>query len=791
MFKWILSLLLLTSFSTNLLYALDISLQGARENFENYSILHIKDKNKFLCQEIKNDFEVTTKIICAFPKAPAKELKTLQNDFFKIDTQIKKKTFFLIITAYKNMKLFPVIFNLNEDDSVFSVDTELAKHWMIVGYNKKIPYIESQEPSETAINFPFMLEKDKLPYVGSLDMEGNPVHIQEVGDVSDYLKIKRLYIEKKYENCLELIEEVMREYPSSLFTAELLYYKIRANSQLKDKNEDVIELSKVYLREYSSDDNVAEILSLLARAYSRSGMNGQAEYFFDRLFSEHESSPYAKWGYIYIGEMLEESGGLSKALSYYEKALHDTTDIDIAATAAFRLALSKINSSKKQEATEYIMKIIKAKPSFFASKYEESLDMMQIFADEEVYMGASAIAKALVDEINAEYDEYESLLKYVGIWLAKTPQKKEALAALNEYLRIFPDGLYLSEVQVAKDSLFFDVSDANVSAKIADYNNLIETYAEDTIGKRAIYEKAKLMNANKMYSDVLLFKDELLALDDITYPDTKEIVNSAALGAMEQALENKECHSVLKISGEYSIELSDKWDDGIYECAMKGADFALAGTITSKNLKSQDINARKKWLYRYIKVDFATGNYSDVVKASQELITLIADDKNSEYKDVYRVLFDTYQRLEDSNKMIEAMSNIQKIYGKDYKDIERYVAVMAIGSDKNDDNLVLKYGNEVMQIQNSSDSYAQSPFVEFALYQAYINKEDVNKALEIIKSLDKVKLSKNNRARQKYLLGSTYDKLWRGEEAQAAYKEAIEADAASAWAKLAEGAKED
>ncbi|MFT7004231.1 MAG: tetratricopeptide (TPR) repeat protein, partial [Sulfurimonas sp.] len=322
-------------------------------------------------------------------------------------------------------------------------------------------------------------------------------------------------------------------------------------------------------------------------------------------------------------------------------------------------------------------------------------------------------------------------------------------------------------------------------------NALIATYTEDSIGKRALYEKANLMNENAMYAKVLEFKDELLSLDEATYPDTKDIVNKAALGVMELALKNKECYSVLKISAEYSITLSDKWDDGIYECAMKGADFTLAKSTTSKNLKSTDLNVRKKWLYRYIKVDFATGNYSDVVKASEELIVLISDDKDSVYKDVYRVLFDTYQRLENTQKMIETISNIEKVYGVNYKDIERYISVMAIGSDKKDDNLVIKYANEVMKIQKGSNSNAQSPFVEFALYQAYINKKELNKAFEVIKSLDEVEISKPQRARQKYLLGSVLDKLWRGEEAQIAYKDAIQADSTSAWAKLAEDAKED
>lgn len=784
-----LKLMLLAFFSLNL-FALDISMQGARANFEDYSTLHIKDKNRFLCQEMKDDFEVVTQIICAFSKAPSRELKPIQNDFFKIESQIKKKTFFLIITPFKKMKLYPIVFNLSEDDTIFDANAELAYQWMIVGYIGEMPFLKSQDSSDVAINFPFFLDKNKLPYVGSLDMEGNPVHIKEVNDVSEYLKIKKLYANKEYENCLDLIDEVMLEYPSSLFRAELLYYKIKTSAKLEGNNDEVIELSKIYLREYSSDDNVAEVLSLIARAYSLEGVGTQADYFFDRLFSEHRDSPFAKWGYIYKAEVLEESGAASKALSFYEMALNETSDIDIAATAAFKLAQHNISREKEKSASEYAMKIVNAKASFFVSKYEESLRMMDSFSDKEDYLTAAAIARALLDEINIEYTEYESLVKDLGIWLAKTSKKEEALAALNKYFEIFPDGLFDAEVQVAKDSLFFDIDDANLTTKLADYDKLEERYRDDSIGKRAIYEKAKLMLENSMFRDVLAFKDRLLELDPTIYEDTQTIINDAAIGAMEEALKAKECHSVLHIATEYSIKLSDSWDDGIYECAMKGADFLLAKNTALKNLKSKDLELRKKWIYRYIKVDFATGNYSDVLKASKDLVTLIEKERDSEYKDVYRILFDTYQRLEDADKMIESVVDIERVYGDSYIDIERYIAVMAIGSQRSDDNLVIKYANKVVKIQEASSSYAQSPFVEFTLYQAYINKEELKRALETIKSLDDVKISNIDRSRQKYLLGTVYEKLWRGEEAERAYQDSIDADRDSAWAKLAKTARE-
>ena len=101
MLKWILLALL----SANL-FSLEITLDGAEENFEKYSTLHIKASNKFLCQEEQNEYKEVTKIVCAFSKRPSELMRTIQNNFFEIGTTTKKKTFFLIIKPHKKMKLF-------------------------------------------------------------------------------------------------------------------------------------------------------------------------------------------------------------------------------------------------------------------------------------------------------------------------------------------------------------------------------------------------------------------------------------------------------------------------------------------------------------------------------------------------------------------------------------------------------------------------------------------------------------------------------------------------------------
>jgi hypothetical protein len=761
-------------------------MESAKDEFQTYATLHLSAEDKFICQEKRDDFDLVTEVICAFTKKPSKTTKELQNDFFKLESFIQNNTYFIKIKPFHKIELRAEIFDLTKDSTLFKANITLSNSWMIIGYKEHLPLIQNREHPQISINFPYYNEHDKLPFVGSLDIKGNPVKIEKVGDVKNYLRAKKYFNEKKYELCMSVVDDILEEYPQTLFKAELIYYKIKLYAKLKDYD-NVISNAKFYLKEYSSNSNIPEVLAYTAQAYAQIGLNIDADYFFDRLFSEHPDSLYTEWAYIYKGEMLEMNGGLSAALKFYKKALYKTKNIEVAATAAFNIAKAQLDHSQK-DAAKYVDKIIAAKPSYFNERYKESKKMMVAFQEYGYEESAAKIANALLEAITPSYDDYELLLAKRGLWLAKTENKKQALQALNAYLKAFPDGDYLESVKVAKDELFFDTNELNATVRLAEYEKLIEEYPEDTIGDKAIYEKAKLLLTEKRYQDVLDEEEDLLRLDKDIYSDTHEIVFDAAVGIMKNALEKKKCKEVLHISKDYNITLSDEWDDGVYSCAMKGGDYQLSRKMCEKNYKSKDLSIRKKWLHRYIKVDFATGNYSDVIDASNDLIALIDENKDRAYYDVYRYLFDTYERLEQKENILSAMINLEKVFGLSYKDIDRYVSMMSLGSDRNDDTMVINYGRKVMQIEKEAGSHAQSPYVEFMLYQAYMNLENYVQALEVIKSLDSVTLKANDRARQKYLKGGVLSKLWRDMEAEKAYKAAIEADKGSAWAKLAQSA---
>ncbi|WP_345980260.1 flagellar protein [Sulfurimonas sp. HSL3-2] len=766
------------------LYALEITFQAGKENFDKYTILHVRENTPFICEPQYDDFNNIKKVICAFSKKPEELIKPLNDDFFSVVSEVKKDTFFLIVTPTYKMKLLPDVFDLTKDTTIFKSNVKLSKSWVMIGYKEKFSLLKEDKTPDIGLNMPVTFTENELLYVGSLDIKGNPVHIKEARDVTAYLKAKRKYEKGDYADALSIIDEIIQAYPDSIFMSELIYYKIKVLSKLRHYD-DVIALSKVYLRTYSSDENVPEILSLTAMAYSKIGLNSDADYFYDRLFSEHTDSLFSKKGMIYKGDQLSDSGDFKKALMYYTRALNETKDIETAAVAAEKVAKNHLSSAEPKKAQMYVDKILEADPSYFTKDIEDALSFAQNLADKKIYLEASKISQIVLAKLKKSDDLYEEVLKNSGVWLAKTDEKSEATQLLNRYIKEFDLGKFTQEVTTTKDSLFFDSSDQNISAKLAKYDDLINTYNGDSIGEKAIYKKAELLFDNQRYTEVLNMKEQLSALDKTVFKDVDTILNKAATNLMKERLKERKCSDVIDISGEYSIKLSNEFDDGLFNCYMKVSKFNEAKEIASNHIDSKILTQRMKWMYQYADVDFKIGDYKDSIAMGNDLVKLIDKDKKSPYLDIYRLLFDAYQRVGDNDKMIEMMTKITAAFGDDFKDIERYVQMMTLGSTLKDDNIIITYAQKVMDLQRETSSYTQSPYVEFALYQAYLNKDNTTRAMDTLYSLDERELTKEQRARQKYLLGSLLQKQWRYDEAKEEFNKSIEADKDSPWAKLA------
>ena len=780
--QWLTLLLLCASLS-----ALELSVNSGKEEGNTFSTIHLRDSDSFLCEAQKNDFDQTSQIVCAFSRRPSQDFQPLTNNFFSISSETRGDTYFVIFKPFAKMELFPVLFELDRDKELFDAVAKRSKHWVIVGYTEKMPLLQREAYTPTSINFPVTYNHDIMPYVGGLDIQGNPIKISRVRDVSDYIAIKRFYNSKQYDKALEQVTATLAAYPDSIFRSELLLYQIRCYQFLANP-EGLLEISKEFLRVYSSDENVPEVLAYTADAYSKIGLYTDADYFFDRLFMEHEGTRFANLGKIYKAEQLSDSGNSKKALEYYEQALNEATDVEIAARAAYEMAQYYVEHGNTDLAAGYVQKIIDGNPDYLNERLFESREMALSFANRERYETAAGIVRVLLSKMNMGNEFYESLLRYAGVWLSHTEHKAEAAEYLDKYLKSFQFGDFSEEVQRARDALFFDLPDQNLSAKLAAYDALETEYAGDEIADKALFKKAELLMESKRYADVLELNASLARLDPGLYPGVDALVPKAAVSLMQEALEAKACREVVRLYETYRIDLSETWDEGVYECAYLGSDFARAKAIATPYIKSKELPLRMAWLQRYIKADFATGNYEEAAAAAKELLALAAVEKTDAYDDMYRLRFDALQRMGDKEAMIEAITDIEKLFGVDFKDIERYTQMVTLGKERKASAMVESYAEKIMAMQKRTGSYSQSPYIEFTLAQALIEMQKNQKAYEVVATLDERSLTDAQRARAKYLEGSLLQKLGRSDEAKVAYEAAVKADSESAWGKLAKDA---
>ncbi|MFA6188461.1 MAG: tetratricopeptide repeat protein [Sulfuricurvum sp.] len=769
------------------LFALNISIQNGKEERKAYSILHLRDANYFKCESIRNDFDVITSIECQVPQGAQRPFSTIQNTHFTVSHKPSPLGYSIVIIPKTKIALFADSFDLLREPQIYTSSARKTKEWSIVGYIDNLPMLPAAKENQNALNLPIRSAKETYPYVGGLDLKGNPIKMKRVEDVNDYMETKKAYTNKDYSKTLSMAKSTLDKYPDTIFKNELLLYQIRALHNL-DQNEQLLLLSKQFIRQYSGDTGIAEVLAYTGDSYSKIGQSSDSDYFYDRLFSEHSDSPFATQGMFLKAQQLEVSGNPKSAAKYYHQVLEKTKDVDLASAAAFKLAKIDIGFGHLSSAKVYIEKIARANPDYFAKVRDQSLSMINTYSESKDPKTAAKIILCLMGKSVKKSDEHQELLKNLGLMYASAGEKEKALKRFNEYLKQYPYGSGVEEIKRAKDGLFFEKSEPKGLAGVNKYNELIDRYGNDEVGQKALYKKAQLLLKEEKYQEILDIESDLYRLNSKEFPAVSTIIAQSAIALTKKKLQELKCSEAMVLHKMYRIKLQPQWDGLTFDCALRMANYPIAKKIATPHLRAKTISERQLWLLRMTKVYFELGEYKDAIRTGRELVTLLEAQKNPPLNEIYRTLFDTAQRLGDDVKMIEYIKRCETSFGPDFTDIERYTQMVSVGLKRKDDVLVQNYANRVMALQNRTKTYTQSPFIEFTLAQSLMNQEKNNEALKTLKSLNARKLTNEKRSRQQYLMGSLAMKLGKTAEAKGSFNASIKADGKSAWGKLAKDA---
>lgn len=769
------------------LFGLELSIQSGKEGGELFSVLHLRHSSPFSCQATKNEFGDTQRIDCRFQASPKKSFSPIDNGHFVVTASATAQGYTVSVLPKAKIKLMPLLFDLSKGGETYQVDAKKAKHWNIIAYKKSLPLIDFPPASPSAINFPVKIAKNTPPYIGGLDLKGNPIKISRVQDVTDYMEMKKAYAAKDYNRVLDRADNILKEYPNTVFKNELMLYQIRSYHQLGE-SEKLLALSKQFLREYSSDPGLAEVLTYTANAYSKIGQISDADYYFDRLFNEQIDSPFAPLGMIYKAEQYEASADTKNAEQFYQKALSATSDVAIASKAAFNLAQIELGKKEIKKAAQFVDKIATVNPDYFNEVADQAMAMATAFEENKDPKTAARITEALLNKSDKASENYQLLLKNLGIQLAKAGKRGEALKRFNEYLDTFKYGEYIEEVRRAKDGLFFNEGDTNASAELKKYNDLIDRYGDDSVGKKALYKKAQLLVKEKKYKEVLDIESDLYRLESSEYPETTQLISKSAIEFEKSLLREGKCTEAMKYQKMYKIRLLPEWDEALFNCALKTTQYPVAKKIAQNHLKSNSITERQVWLLRMVKTQFGLGEYKAAIKGGEELITLLGAQKNPPLNEIYRIMFDAAQRVGNGEAMIRHIKAVEGAYPNDFGDIERYSQMVTLAQQRKDEAMTQTYARKVIALQERTKTYTQTPYIEFTLAQSYQNVGKDSDALNVLKTLNKQKLNTEKRSRQQYLIGAIEQRLGHKREAREAFNASIRADKNSAWGKLAQDA---
>ncbi len=735
------------------LYALNINVDYGRAK-QPYEVLTIYDTTPFLCKAKEN------KIECVFNKKPSTPVFKDKTYFFKIVPNFKKK---FIIEVYVNgeYKLFAFKDNQYNNPLITPFKLKKAKKWVIVANEQ---FLSSE--NQTGLRFYY---KDAIyPYVGAVDENLNPIKEIKSEDVIKYFEILKAY--KKGRDVLGEIDDFIKRYPNSLFLPDVLYLKLKLLDK-ENESEAVVELGKKWIKNFAFSEKLPEVLLLIGKNYAKMGFISDASYYYNRIITEYPDSKYAYLAMIYLADELYSTGDEKKAFKLYKKALFSTTDLDVASLAAARLASKYMDKGDVKKAVEYYKKIYNANKDFLLKDKKKAYELANTLASHNVYSLALKIGEDLLKKLKKLDDLYEPLLYKLAVWSYKKGDYKKALYYIDKYLREFPYGDYSDLAKILRDKILFNLPENNLTKKLEYIDHIIEDY-EGEIALKALVKKAEILYKVKKYKELVNMLPKLKSVPDKYFPNKNEFIKSVLKEYAISLLKNKKCLKAVEIIKNYKIVLEKKYDDILYECALRAKDFQLASVICNKYLNSPDDKVFVKWIKRKIKALKGLNDYEGVVKA--------VDDLCQVEKKCYEYMLDKFFALWKLKRYKEALEVVKKIEKyQDIRNVDVFIKIVNWALNNNDNLLAASFAKKIIDLQNRFKTYPYSPFVDFVYAKYTKNKKEAIKTLKNL--LPHVK--GEERARALFMLANlTGDKKY--------LQECLKVDDSKIWKGLCKDAME-
>ncbi len=766
------------------IFALNLIMTGAKEDNKNYSTINLIYDEPFICRDNRDSNGYTIDYLCEFNKKPKEQIIRSENRFFKVTSFLKDDKFYLLITPKQKSTIIANNLNLKNELNISTFRNNISKHWSLIGYeSENIPLLQNLQKKD-GLKFPINIQNIETPYIGSLDINKIPIEYEDNGDIGFYLDIKKSIKNGDYNSVLSSLDGFEERYPDSIFQSEFILFKIKALNEVgKDKESDIIELAKAWMKKYPSDENLPEVLTILARNYSKIGMSTDANYYFERVINDHYYSKFSDLAKVYYADHKLSSGSKNaEAIKLYQEALYNTKDLEIASLSAVKLGNLYLELGELDKGLALYEKIFSSNMDFFFKDLNKAREFISRVAEKGGIAFSAKVGNELLNRVNKLESIYEVTLKDVGIWLDDSKNADSAIAKYKQYLEELPFGLYAQEIQKRYDKLLFETNSDSFEAQIKYFDELIEKYATQDIAHEALYKKAKLLFDNKKFKDVLDLENELKSAPNYEAKNSKELIELSAKELAQNSLQNRDCKQAVSTIKKYSVKV-DTMDKELFYCFLDSGELKMAQDIVTPHIKDSDLNERLFWLYNSSKLLLKNGDYKNAMQSSKDVLALAQNLKQDKYSDVIYTMFDAYKGLKDSQNMLETAVEIKKNFAKNIDSLAVYREVTKIGIERKDDILTNSYAKKIIDLQNSSGVYLESPFAEFSFMQSALNLKKEAEAIDVGEAMLKKGIDNKDKVRVLYMLGLAHQKS-NSIVSKEKFSECVDMNVTSSWGNL-------
>lgn len=740
------------------LFALNIEIDYGIEHNKRFSILTLKYDSPFPCVESRDINDNITLIECRIDKPPSASFPKQSLEFFDIYTEIKNRKFHLFIkaniSANKKIRLFANAFDLKSEIAIPKERPKDSRVWQIVGFEGEIPFLSGK--SYNGLNFPVHIPNSALPSIAELNIDASPLTFEEGADLGAFLNLQSYYQNKQDAETIAAADNILNNYPNSIFARDALLYKIRAMSRTTQVPDDAINIAKAWIKAYPTDTNVPEVLYIIAKNYAKLRIFNESRYYYSRILEEFEDSKYAQYALVGMAHNLATNGDRRQPPTLYARAYESAKDLDTASFVALNWAQWALKNDDKKGAENLISKVVSANPNYFLAHIDSSTAQLALWAENGLYALSAKAGESMLKKLTNDNFK-EKLMLNVGNWYELASMPSDAYRVYSEFLQLFAnESDEIPTIKKRSDNLLFLLDEGDMEKQITQYDYIIATYPNSDNAKLAYQKKAQNLLALGRYKEVLELKPHL--------EENSEIVKNAYIAIIENS---KDCAEMISYYNESRVITNNARE--LFECLFNASLFELARGLSSEILPNASGESKILWLYNEARVNYALNDYNRAASASRDVMGVTKDF--AQKLNAGEMLFFSLVNLGRKNEAISVFNELVKIAPQNRALIPMTKEMLSFALNDGDNIAVEKYAKDLIALQNRHKLYEFSPFAEISYADVLFSDNRFSEMLKVLTNLHNANNAESQKAH--YLRGSAYYELGNNAKAKAEFQQCV------------------